>query len=148
MFTLLSGCQSKVEKPASNIVESNEIQSEQEFEFYNVVEPFELVVTEFYPTNHSCSGFALPYALLIGETSESSLPKVVSVISVCDYRNFDIGQHVKIIPANEPAMLKGKNPLSLLYIAIPDTIIEGKQVSEWIIGSENNAVWGRPEQLE
>ena len=111
LFALLIGCQSKLEKTTIDIENSNDTLKEIGFEYYNVEDPFDLIVTEFYPTNHSCGDFAIPYALIIGETVKPHLPDKVSVISKCDYRNFEIGQKLRIVPEDEPDMSQENNGL-------------------------------------
>jgi hypothetical protein len=145
LIAFLIGCQSKPEKSSIKTVKPVENENKAYFDFYDLDKPFEMLVTEFYPTNHSCSSHVIPYALLIGKTLTPDLPDVVSVISSCDYRVFQVGKKLKIIPDIKPELTNEKNSLDLLYMVITDTIVQGKQLSEWVIGSENKAIMGRPE---
>ena len=114
------------------------------FDFIEPNQVFDLTITEFYENTTSCSTETIPYALLIGITSDKTLPKKVSVLSVCEERIFKPGEKVIITPEPEPSLLTSRNPLNPMYFVITDTIVNGKMLSEWIIGSENKAIWGKP----
>lgn len=106
------------------------------FDFINVSDSFKLTLTEFhkndvYPYSHG----GAPYALLIGEPSDTKLPKTISVLAIRDNYRYHIGETVTVVPKKE---LLEEAKSGLLYIT-RDTVINTVK-STWIIGSEYRAV--------
>lgn len=114
------------------------------FDFIEPNQVFDLTITEFYENTTSCATETVPYALIIGITTDKNLPEKVSVLSYCEERIFNPGEKVKIVPEPEPLLLTSRNPLNPLYFVVTDTVVKGEILSEWIIGSENKAIWGKP----
>jgi len=145
------GCNSKTSK-SEPIVEIEEVEEIKEMDLlFDFIEPqneFELTITDFYENRTSCATETVPYALIIGTTTDKDLPKKVSVLSYCEEEVFKPGQKVIIIPEVEPSLLTSRNPLNLTYFVVMDTIVKGEMLSEWIIGSENKAIWGKPKLIE
>jgi hypothetical protein len=141
-------CNSKTSK--SEPIEEVEGVEERDllFDFIEPEKEFELTITDFYKNTSACGSLVVPYALIIGTTIDKDLPKIVSVLSYCEEGIFEPGQKVIIIPEAEPSLLTSKNPLNPIYFVVTDTIVDGKMLSEWIIGSENKAVWGSPKLIE
>jgi hypothetical protein len=106
------------------------------FDFISLPDSFKLTLTEFhkndvYPYSHG----GTPYALVIGETSDTKLPQKVSVLAIRDNHSYHIGETVTVVPKRE---LFKEAKSGLLYIT-RDTVINNVK-STWIIGSENPAV--------
>ncbi len=113
-----------------------------EFNFISHSKEFELEVTEFYKNTFSCATEVVPYALIIGKTFSESLPDEISVLSYCEKKSFDVGMNLIIKPESEPSLLKSPNPMGLIYFT-KDSIINGV-LTDWVIGSEFKAIWGKP----
>lgn len=106
------------------------------FDFINVADSFKLTLTKFhkndvYPYSHG----GAPYAMLIGEPSDTKLPKTIFVLAIRDNYRYHIGKMMTVVPNNE---LLEEAKSGLLYIT-RDTVIN-KVKSTWIIGSEYPAV--------
>lgn len=144
ILILIVGCISKTANKEATVSNKESEKRNFLFDFITPKTEFDLTITEFYENKTSCATEVIPYALIIGITSEKNLPKKVSVLSVCEERIFKLGQKIKIIPESEPSLLSGKNPLYPLYFVVVDTIVNGKNKTDWIVGSENKAVWGYP----
>ena len=106
------------------------------FDFMNVSDSFSLTLTEFhkndvYPYSHG----GAPYALLIGEPSNTKLPKTISVLAIRDNHRYYVGETVTVLP-NQELLEEAKS--GLLYIT-RDTVINTVK-STWIIGADYPAV--------
>ena len=138
LFILISVISCKSKKPLILNFEGKT-----EYEFIETKREFELILTEFKQNTFYCYTEIVPYALLIGKTNNSELPKKISVLSYCDKRVFKVGDTLKITPSEKP---KRTESMGLLYYS-KDTIVGGKKVYKKI-GTENKAVWGIPNTVE
>jgi len=109
------------------------------FDFIQLDTAFEIKLIEFHPSLLECNAQGITYAILIGEITSGSLPSKVSVLSYCDDRKFDIGSTLMIKPTSNP---EETTSLNIIY-STKDTIVNG-QKSRWLVGSENQAIWGKP----
>ena len=97
-------------------------------------------MTYFVKNSAYCFTEAIPYALLIGQTdnsTSSSIPKTITVLARCDNNNYSIGQNLKILPIQDPTTETSLRPLYMTK----DTLINNQKF-RWLIGSENPAIWG------
>lgn len=113
------------------------------FDFIQFDDNFKIKLIEFHKNTAACNTEALPYALLIGETTGSSLPSKISILSYCDNRVFEIGDELIIEPTKDPTKQTSMNPIYF----VKDTIINDMS-RRWVIGSENKAIWGRPKDSQ
>jgi hypothetical protein len=98
-------------------------------------------VTYFVKNSAYCYTEAIPYALFIGQTSNSSIsniPKTITVLAPCDNNTYNIGQNINVLPIQDPTKQSSLRPL---YVTKDTTI--NKQKYHWLIGSENPAIWGK-----
>lgn len=112
------------------------------FEYIQVVDDFEIELIKFQRNTAFCGNDGLPYALLIGKTKSESIPEKITVLSYCDNRTFNVGDKLKIKPTKNPTDSTSLNPIYF----VKDTLINGNK-TKWVIGSENKAIWGRPDKL-
>ena len=111
------------------------------FNFFETKDTINLKVTYFVKNSTYCFTEAIPYALLIGQTSNSSIsniPKTITVLAPCDNNTYNIGQYINVLPIQDPTK---RTTLSPLYMT-KDTTINGQKFY-WLIGSENPAIWGK-----
>ena len=114
------------------------------FTFINLIEGFKIELIEFHPMTSLCHTYGgIPYSLLIGETTNSDLPKTLSVLSKCDSNIYEVGKYYSITPINNP--LANSN-MSYATLA-KDTVIAGRRKA-WLLGSEFPAVWGTPAETD
>lgn len=111
------------------------------FKFFSVDTTFEIEIISFYQNQADCGTEGLPYSLLIGKTNNEMLPDTVSILSYCDNRTFTAGSNVEIQPTKNPTLDTTLNPIFI----IKDTIIDNIK-TRWIIGSEYQSIWGRPQK--
>jgi len=106
------------------------------FDFISVTDTFKLTITQFYRNNAYPYTEGLPYALLIGKTSNINLPRQISVLAPRDNNSYNLGDVVIINPIEAPTKTSTLRPIYF----IKDTTI-GKQKYRAIIGAEHPAVW-------
>ena len=109
------------------------------FDFISLSGSFRLTLTEFhkndvYPYSHG----GATYALLIGEPSDTKLPKTISVLAIRDNYRYHIGETVTVVPKKELLEVAKSR---LVYVT-RDTVINTVK-STWIIASEYSAVLGK-----
>ena len=117
----------------------NSTQNGFEFDYFSRKDNFEMELVKFQRNTASCGTEGLPYALLIGKTNSESLPEIVTVLSYCDDRIFNVGDRLRVEPTENPTKSTSMNPIYF----VKDTMINGNK-SRWIIGSEYKTIWGRP----
>lgn len=115
--------------------------NKQVFNYFRADSTFEIKITSFYQSKASCGTEGLPYALLIGKTNNKALPDTVSILSYCDKRIFSVGNKVTIEPTKNPTLESTLKPIFI----VKDTMIDHVK-THWIIGSEYQSTWGRPEK--
>jgi len=106
------------------------------FDFISVSDTFHLTITQFYKNTAHPYTEGLPYALLIGETNQSKLPKQISVLAIRDNHSYNLGDVVIVHPAENPLKASSLKPIYL----VKDTVI-GKLNCHAVIGTEYPAVW-------
>jgi hypothetical protein len=109
-----------------------------DFNFIERTETFNVIVTDFIKNDAYCATEGLPYALIIGNTSENKLPAKVSILAICDNNVYKVGDTLKISPIKNPMKETSLKPI---YFIKRDTI-DGI-ITRNIIGSENPAIWGK-----
>ncbi|QQX77506.1 MULTISPECIES: hypothetical protein [Aequorivita] len=111
-----------------------------EYNLFDYKSEFELVISEFY-LNHQAVGNAVGYNLFIGKTSNPLLPENLSVLSFSEENiKLSLGDTIRFIPNK-----KQHNEISgypLIYYS-KDSMIDGK-MENYILGSENKAIWADP----
>ena len=111
------------------------------FNLFETKDTINLKVTDFVKNSVYCYTEAIPYAILIGQTSNSSssnIPKTITVLARCDNNNYNIGQNIKVLAIQDPT---NQTTLRPLYLTKDTTI--NKQKYHWLIGSENLTIWGK-----
>ncbi len=111
------------------------------FNLFHTNDTINLNVSYFSKNNASCGVHAIPYALLIGQTSttcSSNIPKTITVLAWCDTQDYRVGQNIKVIVIQDPTTRTGLQPL----YKIKDTLIHN-QKHKWVLGSEYPAIWGK-----
>lgn len=111
------------------------------FSLFTTSDTINLTVTYFAKNSVICYTEAIPYALLIGQTNNPSLPSIpkrITVLAKCDNNNYSIGQNIKVLSIEDPTK---ETTLRPLYVTTDTTINKVKY--HWLLGSENPAIWGK-----
>jgi hypothetical protein len=111
------------------------------FNLFTTTDTINLQVTDFVKNSTYCYTHAIPYAILIGQTSNahsSAVPKTITVLAKCDNNKYSIGQSVKVVAIEDPTT---KTTLKPLYIT-RDTIIN-KTKYHLLVGAEYPAIWAK-----
>jgi hypothetical protein len=108
------------------------------FSYVKYTGSFKMRVSQFYPNQALC-GRVVTYALAIGEPTDQSLPKKLSVLLMCENKVYKAGDTLIITTLND-SLAKRTSPSNTMYI------IHYKKIKsidhQRIIGSEYPAVWG------
>ncbi len=101
-----------------------------------------LRVTFFVKNSAYCYNSAgIPYAILIGKTENIDnidIPETITVLALCDNKNYIVGQNIKIAPLKDPTRGSGQGAIDV----VKDTVINNEKY-RWLVGSENPAIWGK-----
>ena len=122
------------------IKQTSKVWNERNFTIFETKDTINLKVNYFIKNSVYCFTEAIPYALLIGQTynSSSNIPNTITVLARCDNSNYTIGQRLKVLPIQDPTTLTTLRPLYM----VQDTLINNEK-RRWLIGSENPTIWGR-----
>ena len=130
------------EKYASEPTEPNSMIENKivEFDLLDYKLEFDLIINEYY-LNKNAIGHAVGYDLFIGNTTDSLLPKNLTVLSFSELnKKINLGDTIRFLPNDN--QYDEKNGFGLYYYT-NDTIINGK-IETYILGSQNKAIWADP----
>jgi hypothetical protein len=122
----------KTTKPISKVW------NERNFTIFETKDTINLKLTYFIKNSVYYFTEAISYALLIGQTNNSSsnISSTIMVLARCDNNNYTVGQILKVLPIQDPT---NQTTLRPFYI-VQGTLINN-QKQRWLIGSENPTFW-------
>ena len=108
------------------------------YRYFSVQDTFDITVQRFVKNDAYCFTEGIPYALIIGKTNGSNLPKTVSVLAQCDNNTYAVGQVLRILPIEDPTLSTTLKPFYL----VRDSLVN-RRVYLYLIGDEYPAIWGQ-----